>query len=131
VFVASIVGVSQSGDFNNLEKFFKSMMQNSILDNLDMYGEQGVIALEAATPHETGIAAGSWYYTITSAIGGATISWLNSDKDDQGTPIVVLIQYGHGTGTGGYVQAVDFINPVTQEVFDNISDAVWKAVQSA
>lgn len=125
------IEVTTSGSTDNLEKFLKVMKSNSIFDALDIYGQQGVAALESATPRESGLAADSWYYDVTSSDDGATISWFNSDKDDQGTQIVILIQYGHGTGTGGYVEAIDFINPATQEVFDNISDAVWKAVQSA
>lgn len=127
----SAIEAKSSGNTDNLEKFLKAMKANSLFDGLDIYGQQGVAALEAATPRDSGVAAGSWFYDVTTSDRGATISWSNSDKDDQGTQIVILIQYGHGTGTGGYVQAVDFINPATKEVFDSISDAVWKAVQSA
>lgn len=127
----AIIEVRSSGGTDNLERFLKEMKANSIFDALTFYAEEGVAALETATPHRSGVAAGSWYYKITKSDHGCTISWLNSDKDSQGTPIVIMLQYGHGTGTGGYVAPHDFINPATKRVFDDISDAVWKAVQSA
>jgi hypothetical protein len=130
VFVA-IIEARSSGNTNNLERFLKEIGANSMFDALETYAQQGVDALEAATPRDTGVAAGSWYYEITRHNNGCTISWLNADKDAQGTPIVIMLQYGHGTGTGGYVAGRDFINPATKQVFDEISDAVWKAVQSA
>lgn len=125
-----LISVTQSGNTDNLERFLKNMKANSLFDALETFGQEGVSALESATPRETGVAAGSWYYTIRRTNGGATISWHNSDIDDQGTPIVLLLQYGHGTGTGGYVQGEDFINPAIKQVFDEATNAVWKAVQS-
>jgi len=126
-----IISIRSSGDTNNLDRFLKEMKAGSIFDVLNFYGQMGVDALANATPSETGLTAASWYYTVENSGGGYSISWLNSNKDRQGTPIVIMLQYGHGTGTGGYVQGVDFINPATKGVFDDISDAVWKAVQSA
>lgn len=125
------LSITTSGDTHNLERFLKEMKANSMFDVLNFYGQEGVAALEMATPRRSGLAAGSWYYQIETSQNSAQISWLNSDKDDAGTPIVVMLQYGHGTGTGGYVQGVDFINPATKQVFDDIMNAVWKAVQSA
>jgi hypothetical protein len=130
VFVG-IISVTSSGNTNNLEKFLKEMKANTLFNALEVFAQQGVDALETATPKRSGVAAGSWFYEITTTDRGCTISWLNSDKDEQGTPIVIMLQYGHGTGTGGYVQGRDFINPATKDVFDTIEDAVWKAVQSA
>ncbi len=127
----AIIEAQSSGNTNNLERFLKEMQAGTPFDALAIYAQEGVDALETATPRETGAAAGSWYYEITESAGGYTISWLNSDRDSQGTQIVILIQYGHGTGSGGYVQPHDFINPATKQVFDNLSDAVWKAVVSA
>lgn len=102
-----------------------------MFEALETYAQEGVNALEAATPERTGLSAGSWYYEISQEGTSYRIDWCNSDVDSDGEPIVVLIQYGHGTGTGGYVEPYDFINPATKLVFDDISDAVWKAVQSA
>lgn len=126
-----IISVTSSGNTNNLDRFLREMKANSMFQALDAYGREGVAALESATPKRSGLAAGSWYYEITQTNGQYKISWLNSDRDSQGVPIVVLIQFGHGTGTGGYVPGVDFINPATKQVFDDVTDAVWKAVQSA
>ena len=125
-----LISVTTSGNTDHLEKFLKDMGANSLFDALDIFGQEGVAALESATPRESGVAAGSWYYTVTKSDGGATISWLNSDKDSEGTPIVIMLQYGHGTGTGGHVEAIDFINPAMKQVFDDATDEVWKAVQS-
>lgn len=126
-----IVSIRSSGNTDNLERFLREMKSNSLFGALEHYAMEGVVALEAATPERSGLAAGSWYYEININSTGATISWLNDDVDIDGVPIVILLQYGHGTGTGGYVQGYDFINPATKVVFDDISDAVWKAVQSA
>lgn len=124
------ISATSSGNTDKLEKFLKDMGANSLFDALEIFGQEGVAVLESATPRDSGVAAGSWYYTVRRTAGGATISWLNADKDAQGTPIVILIQYGHGTGNGGYVPARDFINPVMQKVFDDATNEVWKAVQS-
>lgn len=125
-----IISVTQSGNTDNLDRFLKNMKANSLFDALETFGQEGVAALELATPRETGDAAGSWYYTITKTDRGASISWSNSDINSQGVPIVILLQYGHGTGTGGYVQGRDFINPAIAKVFKDATEAVWKAVQS-
>lgn len=127
----SVISMTSSGNTDRLDRFLKEMKSDSIFDSLQVLAQEGVAALETATPKRSGVAAGSWYSQVTNDPSGYTISWLNSDKDDQGTQIVIMIQYGHGTGTGGYVGPHDFINPVTQVIFDDISDAVWKAVQSA
>lgn len=125
-----LIDVTTSGNTDKLNKFLKNMEANSLFDALDLFGQEGVAALESATPRDSGVAAGSWYYSVSNSTKGATISWFNSDKDTQGTAIVILIQYGHATGTGGYVPAIDFINPVMQKVFDDAINEVWKAVQS-
>lgn len=126
-----IINASASGSTKNLDSFLREMKANSEFDALERYGQAGVDALATATPHDTGVSSESWYYEITSSAGGYTITWLNSDKDSQGTPIVILIQFGHGTGTGGYVEPIDFINPVTEFISEDVTNAVWKAVQSA
>lgn len=125
-----IISITQSGNTDNLERFLKNMEANSLFDALEVFGQEGVSALELITPFDTGLAAGSWYYTITKSDNGATISWSNSDKDRNGVPIVILLQYGHGTGTGGWVNGQDFINPAMEQVFRDATYAVWKAVQS-
>lgn len=99
-------------------------------NGLDRLAQQGVTALESATPRDSGLAAGSWSYTIQKARGSARIEWTNSDVEN-GFPVAIMLQYGYGTGTGGYVQGRDFINPAIKPIFDMIADEVWKAVTSA
>lgn len=93
-------------------------------------GAEGVAALAAATPAETGLTAESWTYEVTKEKGGVSINWINTNLRN-GTPIAILIQYGHGTGTGGYVAGRDYINPALKPIFDKYSDIAWKAVTSA
>lgn len=123
------ISVTVSGNTDNLDRFLKNMQANTMFDALDVFGQQGVAALETATPRDTGVAAGSWYYDIVKTAGGATIAWKNFDAVN-GVPIVILLQYGHRTGTGGWVEGRDFINPALNRVFINAINEVWKAVQS-
>jgi hypothetical protein len=126
-----LIGVHVSGSTDKTERFFKSMLDGVQFSDIERYAQAGVSALELATPYDTGVAAGSWYYEISQTERGYTVSWLNADKDSSGTPIVIMLQYGHGTGTGGWVPPRDFINPATSQLFQELTDAVWKAVQSA
>lgn len=121
--------ISSTGSFENTDKFFSHMLSGSIFKSLDQYAQRGVEALAAATPERTGKTANSWSYEIEKSGGNYSIYWANSDLDEEGTPIVILLQYGHGTGTGGYVQGRDFITPAIVPIFDQISNDVWKAVQ--
>lgn len=123
-------GVRSKGDFNNLETFLKKMINGDAYADLEMYAREGVAALASATPVDTGVAADSWYYEIGNENGSYVVSWRNFDVV-AGTPVVILLQYGHATGTGGYVEAYDFINPAIQPIFNKISEKVWKAVKSA
>ena len=95
--------------------------------DLDKYGRAGVAALASATPVESGLTASSWYYEITNKDGSATISFYNSNIQN-GVPIAIILQYGHGTGTGGWVQGRDYINPAIQPIFDQITKDAWKEV---
>lgn len=99
----------------------------SIFDQLSKYGDEGVAALSAATPTDEGTTANSWYYEIIQDATSWSIVWGNSNVVD-GAPIAVLIQHGHGTGTGGYVQGRDYINPALRSIFDRMADDAWKAV---
>lgn len=116
-----------SGSFANLEQFLRRANTVDIRSVLEQYGQKGVAALAIATPIETGRAATSWSYEVSQNGGTYTISWTNSDIEN-GFPVVIMLQYGHGTGTGGYIQGRDFINPAIRPVFDDIANAVWKAV---
>jgi hypothetical protein len=106
------------------------MSKRSIFKNLERYAQEGVDALARATPQDTGLTATGWEYSIAETNGSYSITWTNRHVVG-GVPLVILLQYGHGTGTGGYVHGVDFINPSIKPIFDKIADSVWKEVTSA
>lgn len=119
--------VSSTGDFNKTEAWLKRMASGDVFSTLDRFGQVGVAALSAATPTETGLTAGSWNYEIVRDGTSYSIIWGNTHTEG-GRQIAVLLQYGHGTGTGGYVQGRDYINPALRPVFDQIAAEAWKAV---
>ena len=122
--------LSSNGSFNNLENFLKKASKFDIQSVLEAGGAEGVNALASVTPTESGLAAHSWSYEVTKNSSGYTITWLNTDVEN-GFPVAIMLQYGYGTGTGGYVQGRDYINPALRPIFDKISSDVWKAVTSA
>lgn len=122
--------IESKGSFDNSEKFLNEMLRGNIYAQLDAYGREGVALLARATPVDSGLTADSWTYSINQTKNGPSLVWYNTNKVS-GIPVAILIQYGHGTGTGGYVQGRDFINPVMQPLFDRIATNVWKAVTSA
>ncbi len=115
------------GNFSDTTKFLERAKRAVRLSDLDKYGREGVAALASATPVDTGLTASSWSYEITNKNGIITISFLNSNVQN-GVPIAIIIQYGHGTGTGGWVQGRDYINPAIQPIFDKIVDNAWREV---
>lgn len=117
----------QKGDFSKLTRYLERVKEAVKLGNLDKYGREGVAALASATPIESGKTASSWYYKIENSNGSATISFYNSNVN-KGVPIAIILQYGHGTGTGGWVQGRDYINPAIQPVFDRIAEEAWREV---
>jgi hypothetical protein len=119
--------ITSSGSFEQTTKFLKGLQKGKMFSNLDRYGRQGVDALSSATPIETGETAHSWGYQIGQKKDRISISWFNTHEED-GVNIAVIIQYGHGTGTGGYIQGRDYINPAMRPVFDRILDDVWRQV---
>lgn len=119
-----------TGSFSKTEAFLNRMLKDDIFQALDGYARQGVSALASATPIDSGITAASWSYEVKKSFGSYSITWTNNHVVD-GRPIAIMLQYGHGTGTGGYVQGRDFINPAMKPIFDKIADQVWKAVTSA
>ncbi|SRR6266540_415315 len=125
-----VITFRTSGSFDRTEKFLKTVANLRIQDILRREAERGVNALRAATPEDSGLAASSWSYTISGGRGGARITWTNSDVEN-GFPVALMLQYGYGTGTGGYVQGRDYINPAMRPIFDQIAETVWKAVTSA
>ena len=125
--MASIIQFKQKGDFSKTESFLKKLRKLDLDSVLRKYGELGVQALASATPVETGKTAASWDYKIEKGKGVVTITWTSSNVNN-GVPIALLIQYGHGTGTGGYVQGRDYIKPAILPIFDQLADALWKEV---
>lgn len=123
--------VSSTGTPGKTEAYLAKLRNTDIASQLDRYGRMGVAALSNATPVDSGASAHSWDYKIVRSGKSFTIEWHNSHVTDDGTPVVILLQYGHGTGTGGYVQGRDFINPAMRPVMDQIAAEVWKVVTSA
>lgn len=124
------ISFKDSGSFKNTFAFFDAMMKPKIPPELHRLARQGVDTLASATPIESGLTATSWDYEIVERGRGSwAIYWTNSHIVD-GVPIAVILQYGHGTGTGGYVEGVDYINPALHKVFNDIADAAWKVVTS-
>lgn len=117
------------GTFNKSKRFLNKLVNGDIFSDMDRYGEIGVEALSRATPVESGLTATSWKYRLIKKNGRTGILWYNTNVVN-GTPVAILIQYGHGTGTGGYVQGRDFINPAMRPVFDKIANDVWEKVKS-
>ena len=117
----------QKGDFSKTSKFLERAKRLLRASTLDKYGQMGVDALRHATPKDSGTTANSWYYDIEDGKGSTTIVWKNSHVN-KGAVIAVLIQYGHGTGTGGYVSGIDYINPAMRNVFQDIADSIWEEV---
>lgn len=120
------ISVSSQGDFNNTKNSLKDLLNMPPPSDLERWGQMGVDALASVTPEDTGLTSESWGYRITKDSFGPVIEWYNTNLDDQGTQVAILLQYGHGTGTGGYVQGKDYINPAIQSVFDTIIQELGK-----
>ena len=122
-----MISFRQKGDFSKLTSYLERVKGVAKMSNLDKFGEAGVAALASATPVDTGLTANSWYYKIERSDGSASINFYNSNIQN-GVPIAIILQYGHGTGTGGWVQGRDYINPAIQPIFDKIANDAWKEV---
>lgn len=122
-----MISFRQKGDFSKLTGFLEKAKNSVKLGDLDKYGREGVAALASATPVDSGLTANSWYYEIENKNGSAVISFNNSNIQN-GVPIAIILQYGHGTGTGGWVEGRDYINPAIQPIFDKIADNAWREV---
>jgi hypothetical protein len=121
------IKITQKGSFDNTEKYLARLKKLQVDAILNKYGTIGQNALSNATPAETGLASQSWYFDTVNKPGYYSIRWYNSDVEN-GFPVVIGIQYGHGTGTGGYVQGRDFIMPAIRPIFDQIAEEVWREV---
>lgn len=122
-----MITITVTGSFKSTQAFLDHVHSLNIQSILASCGQMGVSALSSATPQETGRAAHSWGYKVSRSGGVYELAWTNNDVEN-GFPVVIMLQMGHGTGTGGYVQGRDFINPAIKPVFDKIADIVWKAV---
>jgi hypothetical protein len=122
-----MISFRQQGDFSRLSRYLERVKHVVRMSDLDKYGRAGVAALASATPVESGLTASSWYYEITNKNGSAEISFHNSNIQN-GVPIAIILQYGHGTRNGGWVQGRDYINPAIQPVFDQIANDAWREV---
>lgn len=122
--------LTSKGSFKNTEAYLRKISKINVMGILNEQARAGVAALSNATPVETGRAAGEWGYEIKKAGGVYTVTWTNTDVEN-GFPVVIMLHLGYGTGTGGYVQGIDFINPAIRPIFDQIRDKIWKAVESA
>ena len=122
-----MIRFTHKGDFSKLTRFLERIKEVVKLGDLDKYGRAGVEALASATPKESGKTASSWNYTIEHTNGSVRINFTNSNIND-GVPIAIILQFGHGTGTGGWVEGRDYINPAIQPIFDQIVNNAWREV---
>lgn len=122
-----MISFRQKGDFSKTKKFLTNAERAIKNMNLDKFGKEGVAALSSATPIDSGKTSSSWYYDITRSNGSITISFNNSNIN-KGVPIAIILQYGHGTRNGGWVQGRDYINPAIQPIFDKIANDAWREV---
>lgn len=122
-----MISVSVKGNFDNTEKFLNNIKKRTYIKGLDRYGEKGVRALEAATPRDSGKTARSWTYKVYDFGDTIKIVWYNNNVNKWAN-IAILLQYGHATRNGGYVQGRDYINPAMQPIFDEIAEEAWAEV---
>ena len=122
-----MIKVTHKGDFSKTKKYLANVKKPIKFSDLSKFGKEGVAALASATPVDTGLTASSWYYEVKITNGSATISFHNSNIQN-GVPIAVILQYGHGTRNGGWVQGRDYINPAIQPIFDKIANDAWREV---
>lgn len=122
-----MIKIRQKGDFSKFTKYLVNVKEAVRRVNLDRYGREGVAALASATPVDSGLTASSWYYEIVRKEGRVSINFCNSNIKE-GVPIAIILQYGHGTGTGGWVEGRDYINPAMRPIFDEIAKNAWREV---
>ena len=122
-----MISFRQKGDFSKLTRFLEKAKNVVRIGDLDKYGREGVAALSSATPVDSGLTASSWYYKVEHTNGSAKINFYNSNIQN-GVPIAIILQYGHGTRNGGWVQGRDYINPAIQPIFDKIAENAWREV---
>ena len=122
-----MITFKHKGDFSKLTRFLERAKEAVHIGDLDKYGRAGVSALSSVTPVDSGLTADSWYYKIENKKDSVSINFCNSNIQN-GVPIAIILQYCHATGTGGWVEGRDYINPAIQPVFDNIAEKAWREV---
>lgn len=122
-----MISITQHGDFSKLDTYLNNLKSVFKMTDWDAYGKQGVEALSVATPVDSGETASSWYYKIERTDTSITLKFLNSNVND-GVPIAIILQYGHGTGTGGWIAGYDYINPAIQPIFDEMLSKMQEGV---
>lgn len=122
-----MIQLRHKGDFSKITRYLEKVKETVDLGILDKYGREGVAALSSATPVDSGSTASSWYYEIERKGQSTRINFCNSNIN-KGVPIAIILQYGHGTGTGGWVEGRDYINPAIQPIFDKIANEAWREV---
>lgn len=122
-----MITITQKGNYAKATKYLQDLKKKARMKILNKYGQRGVAALAAGTPVDSGLTASSWGYKVVDSANGSEIVFTNSHIN-KGVPIAIILQYGHGTGTGGWVQGRDYINPAIQPIFDEIAEAIWQEV---
>ena len=122
-----MIGFRQRGDFSKTSSFLQRMKQMKIRNVLEKYGQAGVAALASATPVDSGLTASSWYYKVETNPTSSKLVFCNSNVQN-GVPIAIILQYGHATGTGGWVEGRDYINPALTPVLEKLKNDVWGEV---
>ena len=125
-----MINARTSGSFRKTEKFLQTLQSGKIFTSLSKFAKEGVDALSSATPIDTGLLASSWDYYIINTPGERGIVWTNTNVEN-GIPVAILVQYGHGTASGGFVQGIDYINPAIRPIFDKIANQIWEEVKRA
>jgi len=125
-----VISFTQKGDFKKTNRFFHRLIGAHYRHKLEKYGQRGVQALRNATPQNSGKTADSWSYEIVEKSGQLSLYWKNNNVND-GVNIAIILQYGHGTRNGGFVEGIDYINPAIRPVFKDMADEIWKEVVSS
>ena len=123
----AVCKIVSKGSYSKFEQYLNHLREKIRIKDLDKYGQEGVALLSEKTPKDTGLTANSWYYTIVRKDGTVNINFLNRNIQN-GVPIAIILQYGHATGNGGYVEGTDYINPIIIPLFQKIADDAWKEV---
>lgn len=125
-----VISFSQKGGFKQTDRFFHRILEKHYMQKMRAFGEQGVKALQSATPKDSGETANAWSYEIVEEVGRVGLFWKNNHFND-GVNIAIILQYGHGTRNGGWVEGIDYINPAIRPIFKEMADEAWKEVVSS